>query len=77
MPSVRETWSAADVRCPFFIGEKPTTKSIVCEGYAEKMRVSVLFNSVKTKSAYMGRHCAGPYERCPLYQLAMKKYEME
>ncbi len=77
MPSVRETWNAADVRCPFFMGEKPGKKSVVCEGFGEKMKVNVEFTSLKAKSSYMGRHCVGPYERCPLYQMTMKKYEIE
>nr|DAL48037.1 MAG TPA_asm: hypothetical protein [Caudoviricetes sp.] len=41
------------------------------------MKVNVEFTSLKAKSSYMGRHCVGPYERCPLYQMTIKKYEIE
>lgn len=77
MANHKETWNAADVRCPFFMGERAGKRDIVCEGFTEKMKLSMQFTTLRAKDSYMGRHCVGPYERCPVYQMTMKKYEIE
>ncbi len=77
MSNYKETWRAADVVCPFFLGERSGKKDIVCEGWHDKMKVTLEFNTHKSKDVYMGRHCVGPYQRCKIYQETMKKYEIE
>lgn len=73
----KESWKAVDVKCPFFLGERGNKKTIVCEGWADKMKVTMEFGSHQCKDAYMGRHCVGPYQRCKIYQATMDKYEIK
>ena len=77
MGRYKETWTAADVQCPFFLGERAGRRDIVCEGFKVKMKVTLDFASRDAKDAYMGRHCIGPYERCQIYRATMEKYELE
>lgn len=77
MSKYKESWKAADVQCPFFIGEHSGNKGIVCEGWEARMKVAVQFSSFTAKNTYMGCHCTGPYQRCKLYQITMSKYEID
>ena len=38
MANHKETWNAADVRCPFFMGERAGKRDIVCEGRLRRVR---------------------------------------
>lgn len=73
MPRYKESWKAADVLCPFFIGDD--TKSLTCEGFAAKVKLRTDFASTAKKAEHMGTYCAGRYEMCGIYQLAIEKYE--
>lgn len=75
MSKYKETWKAADVQCPFFLGEHSNTKGVVCEGWEDRMKVTMNFSTFSAKNTYMGRHCTGSYQRCKLYQLTMSKYD--
>lgn len=73
MPRYRESWKAADVVCPFFIGDD--NKSLTCEGFADKVKLRTDFATAAKKDGHMGTYCAGRYEKCMIYQLAAEKYK--
>lgn len=70
----KENWRAADVQCPFFLGESAKGKEIVCEGFTSGMKVKMHFSSAAAKNKHMGHSCVGPYKNCPIYQSTMGKY---
>lgn len=68
MTNRKLNWSAADVRCPFFISEDRKMRSISCEGYQEGVCSVSRFQSLEKKNSHMGRLCAGRFQRCPVYK---------
>lgn len=70
----RESWNAADVLCPFYVGDEHKTKGIYCEGFTQGMTVTLKFRQQRQKQEYMGLHCCGAYARCEVYKSTMKKY---
>lgn len=77
MSRYKETWNAADVQCPFFLGENCKEKNLVCEGWGDRMKVTLGFSTFRDKDSYMGKHCAGDYRRCKLFKMTMEKYEWD
>ena len=70
----KESWRAADVQCPFFLGESTKGKEIVCEGFISGMKVKMHFSSASAKNKHMGHCCTCRYKNCPIYQSTMDKY---
>lgn len=64
----KECWSAADVRCPFYLSDDRTERSISCEGYSEKSELISRFKTVDRKDRHMGLYCVGSFEKCPVYK---------
>ncbi len=60
-------WTDADVRCPFYISDDETGRSICCEGYDRGVDTVSRFRSLALKDRHMGRYCTGRFERCPVY----------
>lgn len=72
----KETWTAADVLCPFYIDDSLEQRSIRCEGYCSGADLTSRFRSIKARDSHMGSYCAGRYERCPVYSLVYReKYD--
>lgn len=71
----KEGWRAADVQCPFFLGESAKGKEIVCEGFIKGMKVRMHFSTAASKNKHMGHCCAGTYKSCPIFQSTMEKYD--
>ena len=63
------------IKCPFFNGD--TSTSIVCEGCHKYSSVRQTFANGAVKREWNERYCFGlkSYEQCPVYLMAMKKYE--
>ncbi len=61
-------WSAADVRCPFYVTDDRAAKSISCEGPCEGAELISRFRSLEKKNRYMGLYCVGRFENCPVYK---------
>ena len=64
----KECWSAADVRCPFYITDSRAERNLSCEGFAEQTRVTNSFKTIEQKDRHMGLYCVGRFERCPMYR---------
>ena len=73
----RQSWTAADVLCPFYKGDEHRDKSVLCEGHWEGMSVQLRFRQLTQKQSYMGQHCCGAYTRCEIYRATMTKYPTE
>ena len=61
-------WSAAEIMCPFFSSEGEDKRIIVCEGFADKLKVALRFNSLDDKDRHVGIYCASRFEDCPMYR---------
>lgn len=70
----KQSWTAADVRCPFYKGDDHARKTVLCEGHVEGMTVQMIFRRLDQKQNYMGLHCCGGYQRCEIYKATMTKY---
>lgn len=68
----KETWSAADVKCPFFI--RDNQQEIECEGFGEGMTVVLSYSNLGIKDKHMGTYCAGRFDGCPIYKDTYQKY---
>ena len=69
MPNYRkESWTDADVRCPFYISEDKAACSISCEGFEKGVKTLSRFRSRPHKDRHMGAFCVGEYEQCPVYR---------
>ena len=69
-------WTDADVRCPFYISDDRTSRSIRCEGYSAGTDVVSRFRTLAQKDRHMGRFCVGCFEQCPVYRCTYgNKYE--
>ena len=64
----KEHWTAADVRCPFYISDNRKERSISCEGYCQQTQVVSCFKTMGEKDSHMGVYCVGRFERCPMYR---------
>ena len=63
----KECWTDADVRCPFYLADNRSERSIRCEGYSEQAQIISRFKSVEAKDRHMGIYCVGRFEQCPVY----------
>ena len=65
------------ILCPFY--KRSDRKFVLCEGPMERNRGSVMLKYYRGEDMSKHRHeyCELLYERCPIYQLANKKYETE
>ena len=69
MPNYRkDSWTDADVRCPFYISEDKAACSISCEGFEKGVKTLSRFRSRPHKDRHMGAFCVGEYEQCPVYR---------
>ena len=69
MPNYRkDSWTDADVRCPFYISDGKTDCSICCEGFGKGVKTVSRFRSRSLKDRHMGTCCVGEYEQCPVYR---------
>ena len=69
MPNYRkESWTDADVRCPFYISDDKAGCSISCEGFGKGVKTVSRFRSRALKDRHMGTCCVGEYEKCPVYR---------
>lgn len=64
----KECWTDADVRCPFYISDERSARSITCEGCMEETKATMSFRTLANRDGHMGRFCVGTYERCPVYR---------
>lgn len=64
----KECWTAADVRCPFYLSDSRAERNLSCEGYGEQAKVTNIFRTVEQKDRHMGLYCVGRFERCPMYK---------
>ena len=64
----KECWTDADVRCPFYISDERSARSITCEGCMEETKATMSFRTLANRDGHMGRFCVGAYERCPVYR---------
>jgi hypothetical protein len=62
----QETWKAADVLCPFYMKDNPS--SIECEGVLDQTTEVLRFHSAIIKNKHMGIYCVVNYTSCPKYQ---------
>lgn len=58
----KECWTDADVRCPFYISDERSARSITCEGCMEETKVTMSFRTLANRDGHMGRFCVGTYE---------------
>lgn len=65
----RDSWTDADVRCPFYLSDDRKQRSLNCEGYCEGCETRTKFPTLRERDRHMGRYCAGRFERCPMYGL--------
>lgn len=71
-------WTAANVRCPFYIKDSRENKSISCEGHTEGCIEDSRFKNIELKEKHMGCYCVGRYEACPVYKSTYEaKYREE
>lgn len=76
MPSRRkESYTEVDIKCPFYLNDNRKNASITCEGHCDNMDCVSKFTTLKERDKYIGVYCISKYERCPIHNLAMKKYE--
>ena len=64
----KECWTDADVRCPFYISDERSARSITCEGCMDETKATMSFRTLANRDGHMGRFCVGTYERCPVYR---------
>lgn len=64
----KECWTDADVRCPFYISDERSARSITCEGCMKETKATMSFRTLANRDGHMGRFCVGTYERCPVYR---------
>ena len=63
----KEMWSAADVRCPFYISNDQDSHSIKCEGYCDGASLVTRFRKLKDRENHMGNYCVGKFQNCPVF----------
>ena len=69
------------VQCPFY--DKGASNFIQCEGISKTSAVKLLFfddaeaNQKEKRDAYSLRYCEGNYKSCEIYNLLIRKYEVE
>lgn len=61
-------WTEADVRCPFYISDERSGRTITCEGYEAGADMISRFHTLGQKDRHMGRFCAGRFADCPVYR---------
>ena len=61
-------WTDADVRCPFYLSDERTARTIRCEGFGAGIDSVSRFRSLELKDRHMGRYCVGRFEDCPVYR---------
>ncbi len=61
-------WTDADVKCPFYLADSRSARSISCEGYTQGADVVSRFRSLAARERHMGVYCVSRYEECPLYR---------
>lgn len=61
-------WTAADVRCPFYISDSREARSINCEGFDQDSTVQTRFKNLALRERHMGCCCVTNYEDCPIYK---------
>ena len=65
----KESWKAADVKCPFYIKDNHST--IECEGFLDGTTEILRFPYTTDKNKHMGIYCVGKYNNCSRYQNTM------
>ena len=73
--SPKDNYDDRFVVCPFFVSGHPL--SVTCEGICEGGNLKVMFPNVSACIDHRLSHCESieGYDSCPLYLLALKKYE--
>ena len=61
-------WTDADVKCPFYLADSRSARTISCEGYEHGTDVVSRFRSLAERERHMGVYCVSRYEECPLYR---------
>ena len=51
----KECWTDADVRCPFYISDERSARSITCEGCMEETKATMSFRTLANRDGHMGR----------------------
>ncbi len=64
----KQSWTDADVRCPFYVSDSRSARSICCEGYEKGVDAVSRFRSLTLRDRHMGRYCVGRFEDCPVYR---------
>lgn len=64
------------IKCPFWSKTQARENKIFCEGPVEAARLQLWFcGSEKNRRIHLARYCCAKFERCPVYQATLKKYE--
>lgn len=73
----KKGYSDVDIKCPFFVSENRQDRSITCEGFSDCVKTSCKFSSLKDRTDHIKRCCSdgNGYTFCPLYKMAMTKYD--
>lgn len=73
MPS--QDYGQADAKCPFYVKNDPKGRRIVCEGFAESMKLSLNFGKYKRAyREYKEDYCDSfDYRECPVYKMLEKE----
>ena len=62
------------VLCPFY-KHHDRKHIVICEGPMKRTTITLRFHRSEELKKHTRQYCELLYERCPLYQLTMKKYE--
>ena len=77
MSHKKDTWTADDVKCPFFLSEDRAVRAIRCEGPLDGVSLTVNFGRLPDREKHMGKFCCklSGYEKCVFYRLTAQKYQ--
>jgi hypothetical protein len=65
------------VQCPFYKWAKTKHRLLCCEGPIEDSSVTVFFKRMELLEDYLHGRCEDDFKSCPVYQIAIAKYETE
>ena len=71
----RESWTDADVQCPFYICDDRHLRTVTCEGFGDDFSNILRFRDNTGRNRHMGRYCVSGYTMCPVFRAANEKYE--
>lgn len=73
----KSCWTEADVKCPFYIKDDRSTRSISCEGFSDNSEAVTKFRTLAERDRHMGICCVARYTQCPLYKMVYETKYME